>query len=41
MTGKGKQIHIFQKSKSYGISNTVIYTGESQKIIMYFTGVSH
>ena len=41
MTGKGKQNHIFQKSKSYEISSTVIYIGEGQKFIMYFTGASH
>ena len=43
MTGKGKQNHIFQKSKSYDeVSSTVIYIGEDQIfIIMYFTVVSH
>ena len=35
MTGKGKQNHIFQKSKSYDeISSTVIYIGEDQKFII-------
>ena len=35
MTGKGKQNHIFQKSKSYEISSTVIYIGEGQKFIIH------
>ena len=35
MTGKDKQNHIFQKSKSYEISSTVIYIGEGQKFIIH------
>ena len=35
MTGKGKQNHNFQKSKSYEISSTVRYTGEGQKFIIH------
>ena len=35
MTGKDKQSHIFQKSKSYEISSTVIYIGEDQKFIIH------
>ena len=35
MTGKGKQNHIFQKSKSYEISSTVIYIGQGQKFIIH------
>ena len=35
MTGKGKQNHIFQKSKPYEISSTVIYIGEDQKFIIH------
>ena len=36
MTGKGKQNHIFQKSKSYDeISSTVIYIGEDKKFIIH------
>ena len=35
ITGKGKQNHIFRKSKSYEISSTVIYNGEGEKIIIY------
>ena len=35
MTGKGKQNHIFQKSKPYEISITVIYIGEDQKFIIH------
>ena len=35
MTGKGKQNHIFQKSKSYEISSTVRYIGEGQKFIIH------
>ena len=34
-TGKGKQKHIFQKSKSYEISSTVIYAGKDQKFIIH------
>ena len=35
MTGKGKQNHIFQKSKSYEISSTVIYISKDQKFIIH------
>ena len=35
MTGKGKQNYIFQKSKSYEISSTVIYIGVDQKFIIH------
>ena len=35
MTGKDKQNHIFQKSKSYEISSTDIYIGEGQKFIIH------
>ena len=35
MTGKGKQNHIFQKSKSYEISSTVIYISKDQKCIIH------
>ena len=36
MTGKDKQDHIFQKSKSYDeISSAVIYIGEDQKFIIH------
>ena len=35
MTGKDKQNHIFQKSKSYEISSTVIYISKDQKIIIH------
>ena len=35
MTGKGKKNHIFQKSKSYEISSTVIHIGEGQKFIIH------
>ena len=35
MTSKGKQNHIFQKSKSYKISSTLTYIGESQKFIIH------
>ena len=45
MTGKDKQNHIFQKSKSYEISSTVIYiyilVRTGNLLFMYFTGVSH
>ena len=42
MTGKDKQNHIFQKSKSYEISSTDIYIGEDRELLFkYFTGVSH
>ena len=42
MTGKDKQNHIFQKSKSYEISSTDIYIGEDLEFIIHdFTGVSH
>ena len=34
MTGKSKQNHTFQKSKSYEISSTAIYFGEGQKFII-------
>ena len=34
MTGKDKQNHIFQKSKSYEISSTVIYISKDQKFII-------
>ena len=35
MTGKEKQNHIFQKSKSYEISSTVIYIAEDQEFIIH------
>ena len=35
MTGKDKQNHIFQKSKSYEISSTVIYIGEDREFIIH------
>ena len=35
MTGKDKQNHIFQKSKSYEISSTDIYVGEDQDFIVH------
>ena len=35
MTGKGKQEHIFQKSKCYEISTTVTNNGEGQKFIIH------
>ena len=35
MTGKDKQNHIFQKSKSYEISSTDIYIGEDQDFIIH------
>ena len=35
MTGKDKQNHIFQKSKSYGTSSTVIYIGENWEFIIH------
>ena len=35
LTGKGKQNHIFQKSKSYEISSTVIYISKDQKFIIH------
>ena len=35
LTGKGKQNHIFQKSKSYEISSTVIYISEDQEFIIH------
>ena len=35
MTGKDKQNHIFQKSKSYEISSTDIYIGEEQEFIIH------
>ena len=35
MTGKDKQNNIFEKSKSYEISSTVIYIGEGQKFIIH------
>ena len=34
MTGEDKQNHIFQKSKSYEISSTDIYTGEDLEFII-------
>ena len=34
MTGKDKQNHIFQKSKSNEISSTVVYIGEVQEFII-------
>ena len=34
MAGKDKQNQIFQKSKSYEISSTVIYTGVEQELII-------
>ena len=33
MTGKGKQNHIFQKSKSYEISSTVIYIARARNLL--------
>ena len=35
MTGKDKQNHIFQKSKSYKISSTDIYIGRDQEFIIH------
>ena len=35
MTGKDKQSHIFQKSKSYEISSTGIYIGDDQEFIIH------
>ena len=35
MTGKDKQNHIFQKSKSYEIIGTVICAGEDQEFIIH------
>ena len=35
MTWKGKQNHIFQKSKSYEISITVMYISKDQKLIIH------
>ena len=35
MTGKDKQNHIFQKSKSYEMSSTDIYIGEGQEFIIH------
>ena len=35
MTGNDKQNHTFQKSKSYEISNTVIYIGEDREFIIH------
>ena len=35
MTGKGKQNQIFQKSKSYEISSTVMYISKDQKFIIH------
>ena len=35
MTGKDKQNHIFQKSKSYEISSTDIYIGEDLEFIIH------
>ena len=35
MTGKDKQNHIFQKSKSYEISRTVLYIDEDQQFIIH------
>ena len=35
MTGKGKQNHIFQKSKSYEKSSAVRYIGEGQKFLIH------
>ena len=35
MTGKDKQNHIFQKSKSYEISSTDIYTGGDLEFIIH------
>ena len=35
MTGKDKQNHIFQKSKSYEISSTDIYIGEELEVIIH------
>ena len=35
MTGKGKQNHIFQRSKSYEISSAVVYIGEGEKFIIH------
>ena len=41
MTGKDKQDHIFQKSKSYEISSIAIYILVRNLLFMYFTGLSH
>ena len=35
MTGKDKQNHIFQKSKSYEISSTAIYIGKDREFIIH------
>ena len=35
MTGKGKQNHIFRKSKSYEISSTIIYIDEGRKFMIH------
>ena len=35
MTGKGKENHIFQKSKSYEISGTVTYISKDHKFIIH------
>ena len=35
MTSKDKQNHIFRKSKSYKISNTVIFIGEGREFIIH------
>ena len=35
MTGKDQQNHIFQKSKSYEISRTVLYIDEDQQFIIH------
>ena len=35
MTAKGKQNHIFQKSKSYETSSTAIYISKDQKFIIH------
>ena len=35
LTGKSKQNHIFQKSKSYEITSTVIYISKDQKFIIH------
>ena len=34
MTGKDKQNHIFQNSKSYEMSSTVIYIGDDQEFFI-------
>ena len=40
MTGKDKQNHIFQKSKSYEISSIAIYIGEKFIIHVFYWFIS-